>query len=158
MVVRRPYWDKRVNYLDCFCCLTILLLILGVPLAIPLGVIVFFGAFIPYIGAPVAMFLAAFVALVTDGVLAGALVVILIFVIGQLEGNVLQPVIMGKSVNLHPVAIVLVTAVGAAYFGLLGALIGVPIAASVYGVMKYLQGVRADGATGAPESQAAHLD
>lgn len=118
---------------------TIALLIMGVPLAIPLGVIVFFGAFIPYIGAPVAMFLAAFVALVTDGVLAGAIVIVLIFVIGQLEGNVLQPLIMGKSVNLHPVSIVLVTAVFAAYFGLLGALVGVPITASIYGVMKYLR-------------------
>ena len=119
---------------------TILLLIMGVPLAVPLGVIVFFGAFIPYIGAPVAMLLAAFVALVTDGPLAGALVIALIFLIGQLEGNVLQPLIMGKSVNLHPVTIVLVTAAGAAYFGIIGALIGVPIAASVYGVMVYLRG------------------
>lgn len=124
---------------------TIVLLIMGVPLAIPLGIIVFFGAFIPYIGAPIAMLLAAFVALVTDGPLAGALVIALIFVIGQLEGNVLQPLIMGQTVNLHPVAIVLVTAVGAAYFGLLGALIGVPLAAGVYGAMKYLTGpVRSD--------------
>jgi len=123
---------------------TIALLLLGVPLAIPLGVIVFFGAFIPYIGAPVAMFLAAFVALVTDGLLAGAIVVALIFVIGQLEGNVLQPLIMGKSVNLHPVSIVMVTAIFAAYFGLLGALVGVPITASVYGVMKYLRPRDAD--------------
>ena len=118
---------------------TIALLLLGVPLAIPLGVIVFFGAFIPYIGAPVAMFLAAFVAFVTDGLLAGVIVIALIFVIGQLEGNVLQPLIMGKSVNLHPVSIVLVTAVFAAYFGLLGALIGVPVTASIYGIMKYLK-------------------
>ncbi|MGI9198019.1 MAG: AI-2E family transporter [Candidatus Nanopelagicales bacterium] len=124
---------------------TIVLLIMGVPLAIPLGIIVFFGAFIPYIGAPIAMLLAAFVALVTDGPLAGALVIVLIFVIGQLEGNVLQPLIMGQTVNLHPVAIVLVTAVGAAYFGLLGALIGVPLAAGIYGAMKYLNGpVRSD--------------
>lgn len=124
---------------------TIVLLIMGVPLAIPLGIIVFFGAFIPYIGAPIAMLLAAFVALVTDGPLAGALVVALIFVIGQLEGNVLQPLIMGQTVNLHPVAIVLVTAVGAAYFGLLGALIGVPLAAGVYGALRYVTGpVRAD--------------
>lgn len=119
---------------------TIVLLIMGVPLAIPLGIIVFFGAFIPYIGAPIAMLLAAFVAFVTDGPLAGALVIVLIFVIGQLEGNVLQPLIMGQTVNLHPVAIVLVTAVGAAYFGLLGALVGVPLAAGVYGAMRYLTG------------------
>lgn len=127
---------------------TIVLLIMGVPLAIPLGIIVFFGAFIPYIGAPIAMLLAAFVALVTDGPLAGALVIVLIFVIGQIEGNVLQPLIMGQTVNLHPVAIVLVTAVGAAYFGLLGALIGVPLAAGVYGAMRYLSGpVRHDDGT-----------
>lgn len=130
---------------------TIVLIVMGVPLAIPLGVIVFFGAFIPYIGAPVAMFLAAFVALVTDGLLAGALVVAMIFVIGQLEGNVLQPLIMGKSVNLHPVSIVLVTAVFAAYFGLLGALIGVPITASIYGVMRYLRSP-VDAPEDSPES------
>lgn len=119
---------------------TIVLMIMHVPLAIPLGVIVFFGAFIPYIGAPIAMFLAAFVALVTNGPLAGALVVVLIFVIGQLEGNVLQPVILGQSVNMHPVGIVLVTAIGAAYLGIIGALVGVPVAAAVYGIMKYLRG------------------
>jgi predicted PurR-regulated permease PerM len=118
---------------------TILLLIMGVPLVIPPGLIVFLGAFIPYIGAPIAMLLAALVALVTNGPLAGALVVVLIFTIGQLEGNVLQPLILGRSVNLHPVAIVLVTAVGAAYFGIIGALIGVPIAAAIYGVMVYLR-------------------
>jgi putative heme transporter len=119
---------------------TIVLLIMDVPLAIPLGIIVFFGAFIPYIGAPIAMLVAAFVALVTDGPLAGALVIVLIVVIGQLEGNVLHPLIMGQTVNLHPVAIVLVTAIGAAYFGLLGALIGVPLAAGVYGAMRYISG------------------
>ena len=119
---------------------TIVLLIMGVPLAIPLGIIVFFGAFIPYIGAPIAMLLAAFVALVTDGPLSAGLVIALIVVIGQLEGNVLQPLIMGQTVNLHPVAIVLVTAIGAAYFGLLGALIGVPLAAGIYGAMRYLSG------------------
>ena len=133
---------------------TIVLLIMGVPLAIPLGIIVFFGAFIPYIGAPIAMLLAAFVALVTDGPLAGGLVIVLIFVIGQLEGNVLQPLIMGQTVNLHPVAIVLVTAVGAAYFGLLGALIGVPLAAGFYGAMRYLTGpIRHDD--GSPPEPAA---
>jgi len=119
---------------------TIVLLIMGVPFAIPLGVIVFFGTFIPYIGAPIAMFLAAFVAFVTNGIVAGLLVVVLIFLIGQIEGNVLQPLIMGHSVNLHPVGIVMVTAVATAYFGLLGALVGVPIAAALYGIMRYTSG------------------
>jgi predicted PurR-regulated permease PerM len=119
---------------------TIVLLIMGVPFAVPLGVIVFFGTFIPYIGAPIAMFLAAFVAFVTNGIVAGLLVVVLIFLIGQIEGNVLQPLIMGHSVNLHPVGIVMVTALATAYFGLLGALVGVPIAAAIYGIMKYVTG------------------
>ena len=123
---------------------TVLLLIMGVPLAVPLGVIVFFGAFIPYIGAPLAMLLAAAVAFISNGPLAGALVIVLIFVIGQIEGNVLQPLILGHSVSLHPVAIVLVTAVAAAYFGIVGALIGVPIAAAIYGIMKYVRGPDAE--------------
>jgi predicted PurR-regulated permease PerM len=125
---------------------TILLLIIGVPLAVPLGVIVFFGAFIPYIGAPLAMLLAAAVAFISNGPLAGALVIVLIFVIGQIEGNVLQPLILGHSVSLHPVAIVLVTAVAAAYFGIVGALIGVPIAAAIYGIMKYVRGPEVEAA------------
>jgi len=125
---------------------TILLLIMRVPLAVPLGVIVFFGAFIPYIGAPLAMLLAAAVAFISNGPIAGALVIVLIFVIGQIEGNVLQPLILGHSVSLHPVAIVLVTAVAAAYFGIIGALIGVPIAAAVYGIMKYVRGPESEPA------------
>jgi predicted PurR-regulated permease PerM len=124
---------------------TIVLIIMGVPFAIPLGVIVFFGTFIPYIGAPIAMFLAAFVAFVTNGPVAGLLVVVLIFVIGQIEGNVLQPLIMGHTVNLHPVSIVVVTAVAAAYFGLLGALIGVPVAAAFYGILKYVNERNGEG-------------
>ena len=128
---------------------TIVLLIMGVPFAIPLGVIVFFGAFIPYIGAPIAMFLAAFVAFVTNGPVAGLLVIVLIFVIGQIEGNVLQPLIMGRSVNLHPVGIVVVTAIFTAYFGLLGALVGVPVAAAFYGIVKYVN----ERTNAVPESQ-----
>jgi predicted PurR-regulated permease PerM len=119
---------------------TVLLMVMKVPLAIPLGIIVFFGAFIPYIGAPIAMLLAALVAFATNGPIAGLLVILLIFLIGQLEGNVLHPLIMGQSVNLHPVAIVGITAVFAAYFGLVGALVGVPIAAMIYGIAKYLRG------------------
>ena len=98
------------------------------------------------------MFLAAFVAFVTDGLLAGVIVIVLIFVIGQLEGNVLQPLIMGKSVNLHPVSIVLVTAIFAAYFGLIGALVGVPVTASIYGIMKYLKAPVAESAGGNKET------
>ena len=80
----------------------VLLTILGVPLAAPLAVLVFIGAFIPLIGAPLAMIIAAVVALAATGFVTALIVTIGIALIGQLEGHVLQPLIMGKQVALHP--------------------------------------------------------
>ncbi|MEZ5116453.1 MAG: AI-2E family transporter [Candidatus Nanopelagicales bacterium] len=116
------------------------LLILQVPLAPALAAVVFLGAFIPVIGAPIATLLAAVVALATKGPVTAILVVALTVVVGSFDGDILQPLVMGKAVNLHPLAIVTVIAAGAIGFGIVGALIGVPLVAAAYGVAKYLSG------------------
>ncbi|MDE1047384.1 MAG: AI-2E family transporter [Candidatus Nanopelagicales bacterium] len=116
------------------------LTILGVPLAPALAAVVFLGAFIPVIGAPIATFFAAIVALAERGPLIALLVVILTVIVGSFDGDVLQPLVMGKAVNLHPLAIILAIAAGSIALGIVGALIAVPIAGAVYGVAKYVTG------------------
>lgn len=116
------------------------LTILQVPLAPALAAVVFIGAFIPVIGAPVATFFAALVALAERGPVVALLVILLTIVVGSFDGDVLQPLVMGKAVNLHPLAIVAAIAAGSIALGIVGALIAVPIAGAVYGVAKYLTG------------------
>lgn len=112
--------------------------LLQVPLAPALAAVVFLGAFIPVVGAPVATFFAAIVALAERGPLIALLVVALTIVVGSFDGDVLQPLVMGKAVNLHPLAIVFSIAAGSIALGIIGALIAVPIAGAFYGVAKYL--------------------
>ena len=116
------------------------LLILQVPLAPALAAIVFMGAFIPVIGAPIATLLAAVVALATRGPMIALLVVALTIVVGSFDGDVMQPLVMGRAVSLHPLAIVTIIAAGALTFGVIGALIAVPVVSSIYVVAKYLTG------------------
>lgn len=116
------------------------LLILQVPLAPALAALVFLGAFIPVIGAPVATFFAAIVALAERGPVVALLVVLLTIIVGSFDGDVLQPLVMGKAVSLHPLAIVFAIAVGSITLGIVGALIAVPIAGAIYKVAKYLTG------------------
>lgn len=105
----------------------IFLQVLGVPVAPALGVLVFIGAFVPLIGAPTAMAIAMVVALASDGIVKAAIVGVGIAGIGQLEGHVLQPLIMGHQVSLHPVVVGLGVAIGTFTAGLLGAVIAIPI-------------------------------
>lgn len=114
------------------------LMILQVPLAPALAAVVFFGAFIPVIGAPIATFFAAVVALAENGPVTALLVILLTVIVGSFDGDVMQPLVMGKAVNLHPLAIVIAIAVGAISLGIVGALVAVPITGAVYGVMKYV--------------------
>lgn len=117
----------------------ILLTVLGVPLAAPLAVLVLIGAFIPLIGAPVAMFIAMIVALAANGPVQAAIVGIGIALIGQFEGHVLQPLVMGKQVSLHPVVIALAVAGGTLTAGILGAVIAVPLIAVTWTVFSTLR-------------------
>lgn len=116
----------------------IFLTIVGVPLAPALGVLVLIGAYIPMIGAPAAMVIAMIVALAVDGVWKAAIVGIGIALIGQLEGHVFQPLIMGKQVSLHPVIVGLGVVAGALLGGLLGAVIAIPILGVFWAVFSVL--------------------
>lgn len=116
------------------------LTILQVPLAPALSAVVFLGAFIPVIGAPIATFFAAIVALAERGPVVALLVIGLTIVVGSFDGDVLQPLVMGKAVSLHPLAIVFAIAAGGIALGIVGALIAVPVAGAAYSVAKYLTG------------------
>jgi predicted PurR-regulated permease PerM len=118
----------------------VVLALLGIPLAVPLAVLVFFGAFIPVVGAPIAMLVAVFVALAMKGPLYAIIVLLLIVLVGQLEGHVFQPLILGRALSTHPLAILLTVAIGTAFAGIIGALVAVPIVVSIYDVAKYLTG------------------
>lgn len=117
------------------------LLVVGVPLVIPLAVLTFFGAFFPLIGALAAGIVAALVALVTSGPFDALIVGAAILVIQQVEGDVLQPIVMGKSVRLHPVVILLALTAGAVTAGLVGAFIAVPVAAVAASAGNYIKKV-----------------
>jgi hypothetical protein len=88
------------------------LVLVGVPLALPLAVITFLAAFVPLVGATVAGILAVLVALVANGVTAALIIAAVVIAVQQLEGHVLQPFVLGRSVSLHPLAIVLAIGAG----------------------------------------------
>jgi predicted PurR-regulated permease PerM len=117
----------------------ILLSIIGVPLAAPLAVLVLIGAFIPLVGAPAAMVVAMIVALAANGAVQAAVVGIGIALIGQFEGHILQPLVMGKQVSLHPVVVALVVTAGTLTAGILGAVISVPLVAVVWAIFSKLR-------------------
>lgn len=112
--------------------------LLGVPLAIPVGVLVFLGAFIPFVGAVVTGALAVFLALVYNGPWIALWMLVVVLAVQQIEGHVLQPLLMGSAVKVHPLAVVLVVAGGAMIAGIPGALFAVPLAAFVNIVAIYL--------------------
>ena len=111
------------------------LYVLGVPLALPLTVLEFFASFIPLAGSPIAMAVATVVALAGRGPTAAVIVLILIVVIGQIEGHVLQPLVMGWSVRLHPVAVALSVISGGIVAGFLGAVVAVPLVSIIWAVL-----------------------
>jgi putative heme transporter len=111
---------------------------LGVPLAIPVAVLVFLGSFIPIVGAVVTGALAVFLALVYNGPWIALWMLVVVLGVQQLEGHVLQPLLMGSAVKVHPLAVVLVVAGGAMIAGIPGALFAVPLAAFVNVVAVYL--------------------
>jgi putative heme transporter len=117
----------------------IALAIIGVPLVVPLMVVVFLGAFIPLVGAFVAGAIAVLVALISEGVVAAALVAGAIFAIQQVEGDLLYPNIVGRVIRLHPVAILLSLAAGTVIAGIVGALLAVPVAAAIWVGFDYVR-------------------
>lgn len=121
------------------------LLVLGVPLAIPLTALVFLASFIPIIGALLSGGVAILVALVTVGFVKALILLAVVIAVQQLEGHVLQPVLLGRAVSLHPLAVALSIAAGVVVGGIVGALLAVPLAATVNAAVKYLAGRAAPG-------------
>jgi putative heme transporter len=114
------------------------LAIMGIPLALPLASLVFMGAFVPLVGAVLTGFLAVIVALIAKGWIYALITLALIIAVQQLEGHVLQPLVMGRAVAIHPLAIVLVIAGGAVLAGIVGALLAVPALAFLNSAIRVL--------------------
>ena len=112
------------------------LVVLQVPLALPLAVVVFITAFIPIVGATLAGILAALVALVANGPVAALLVLAVVVLVNQLEGNLLQPIIMARSLKLHALVILVALTAGTILGGIVGAVLSVPIAAVAWAIIK----------------------
>lgn len=111
------------------------LLVVGVPMALPLIVLTFIAAFFPIVGATVAGAAAVLVALVSNGVPAALVILAVILLVQQLEGNVFYPVVVGRRLQLHPVAILLALTAGGVLAGVAGAFLAVPVAAVTSAVL-----------------------
>jgi len=127
------------------------LAIMSVPLALPLASLVFLGAFIPLVGAVIAGFLAVVVALIAKGVLYALITLGLIIAVQQLEGHVLQPLVMGRAVSIHPLAVVLAIAGGSVLAGIVGALLAVPTVAFLNSAVRVMLAAE-------PEAEEAELE
>lgn len=120
--------------------ITVGLVILGVPGAAGLGALVFLGAFIPFVGAFLSGTVAVLVAL-ADGGLSKALWTLgVVLAVQMVEGNILQPLIQSRTVELHPATIMIAVVAGAGVAGIIGALLAVPLCAAALGVLSVLRG------------------
>jgi predicted PurR-regulated permease PerM len=100
--------------------------------------LVFLGAFIPLVGAVIAGFLAVVVALLAKGFVYALITLALVIAVQQLEGHVLQPLVMGRAVSIHPLAVVLAIAAGGVLAGIVGALLAVPTVAFLNSAVRVL--------------------
>lgn len=114
------------------------LMILQVPLAIPLAIITFIAGFIPIVGAVSAGILSILVALVSGGPVQALIVLGLVLLVQQVEGNILSPILQGKSMQLHSGIVLLSVAAGSTWFGIMGAFLAVPVAATFVVAFRYL--------------------
>lgn len=114
------------------------LAILGVPLAVPLAVVTFFGGYIPIIGAFISGALAVLVTLVTNGGTDALIALGVVVAVQQLEGNVLSPYLQGKNLNLHAAVVLLAVTAGGTLFGITGAFLAVPVAATTAEILRYV--------------------
>lgn len=128
------------------------LVLLNVPLAGPLAILTFFGGFIPMVGAFVAGALSVLIALVAVDFNTAVMALLLVVAVQQLEGNILQPVLQSRAMNVHPVIILLSVTLGSTLFGIIGAFLAVPCAAMIAVILRYM-GDLTDLATGEKTSQ-----
>jgi predicted PurR-regulated permease PerM len=129
------------------------LAIMSIPLALPLASLVFLGAFIPLVGAVVAGFFAVVVALIAKGWIFALITLGLVIAVQQLEGHVLQPLVMGRAVSIHPLAVVLAIAGGGVLAGIVGALLAVPTVAFVNSAVRVLLARDPEAEEAAQEAQ-----
>jgi predicted PurR-regulated permease PerM len=115
------------------------LAVLRIPLAVPLAALVFLGAFVPIIGAVVTGGVAVLIALVAHGPVSALIVLAIIVGIMQLEGHILQPLLLGRAVKLHPLAVILAIAAGLLTAGIAGALLAVPLLAVLNSAIRSLR-------------------
>jgi putative heme transporter len=128
-----------VAFIDAVC-IGIGIFLLDVPMAVPLAVIIFLGAFVPLVGAVASGALAMVVALVTEGPFTALMVVVVLLAVQQIEGHILQPFILGRAVRVHPLAVVLSVASGSMIAGIGGAVVAVPLVAVLNTLVGYLMG------------------
>lgn len=112
--------------------------ILGIPLVIPLTLLVFLASFVPVVGAIASGVVAILVALVSLGPVSALIMLAVVIVVQQLESQVLQPFLMGKAVSVHPLAVILAVTAGGFLFGIVGALFAVPAVAVANTVVTYI--------------------
>lgn len=147
-VTGRRAWSTLTSYVGAVVVVALIdgtvigvgLVVIGVPLALPLALLVFLGAFVPFLGATVTGAVAVLVALVTQDLTAAVLVLALVLAVQQLEGNILTPLLMGQAVALHPVVILLSVTAGGLLLGIPGAIIAVPVVAVTVVVVQSLRG------------------
>ncbi|GAA1419616.1 AI-2E family transporter [Streptomyces thermospinosisporus] len=120
-------------------CITVGLLILGVPGAVGLGALVFVGAYIPYLGAFISGTVAVLVALADRGFVIALWALGVVIAVQLLEGHVLQPLIQSRTVQMHPAVVMLAIAAGASVAGIVGMLMAVPLTAAAFGVVDELR-------------------
>jgi predicted PurR-regulated permease PerM len=120
-------------------CIGIGIFFLGVPMAVPLAVVIFLSSFVPLVGAVASGAIAVVVALVTEGPFSAVLVLAVVLAVQQIEGHILQPFILGRAVRVHPLAVVLSVAAGSMIGGIGGAVVAVPLVAVGNTVVGYLR-------------------
>jgi len=118
--------------------------------AFSLAALVFLGAFIPIVGATISGAVAILVALVDRGPVVALIVLAAVIAVQQIEGHILQPLIMGRAVAIHPLAVIVAIAGGVVLAGIIGALVAVPIVAVLNTGIRHLAAVRRAEETGAP--------
>ncbi|MGK4582765.1 AI-2E family transporter [Kitasatospora sp. HPMI-4] len=133
-----------VAFIDALC-IGIGIQLLGVPLAMPLAVIIFLGAFVPLVGALVTGTIAVLIALVTQGPFIALMVLVVLVAVQNLEGHLLQPLILGRAVRVHPLGVVLGVAAGSIIGGIGGAIVAVPLIAVTNTVVTHLRQRNAAG-------------
>lgn len=110
------------------------MMLVGMPLVVPMAVLLFLGSLVPLIGIIVAGVVVALIALVANGLTSAIIVIVALILIIQLFGNLLNPIILGKAVDIHPLAILVSVTAGTLVAGIFGAFVAVPLVAVINNV------------------------